>query len=107
RGGCSVGSSGEPAGVPASESCFSGACDIRSILTGPVGWRDKCCRSDVLGPLRWGALPSGRSGKSSVRAVIDLKLLRDDPAAVRRSQVSRGEDPALGDALLTAHAKPR
>jgi seryl-tRNA synthetase len=34
--------------------------------------------------------------------VIDLKLLREDPDAVRRSQVSRGEDPALVDALLAA-----
>ena len=34
--------------------------------------------------------------------MIDLKLLREDPDAVRRSQVSRGEDPALVDALLAA-----
>jgi seryl-tRNA synthetase len=39
--------------------------------------------------------------------VIDLKLLRDDPDAVRRSQLSRGEDPALVDALLTADAARR
>jgi seryl-tRNA synthetase len=39
--------------------------------------------------------------------VIDLKQLREDPAAVRRSQVSRGEDPALVDALLTADAARR
>ncbi|SPM33914.1 Seryl-tRNA synthetase, partial [Mycobacterium rhizamassiliense] len=39
--------------------------------------------------------------------VIDLKLLREDPDAVRRSQVSRGEDPALVDALLTADAARR
>jgi seryl-tRNA synthetase len=39
--------------------------------------------------------------------VIDLKLLREDPNAVRRSQVSRGEDPALVDALLTADANRR
>jgi seryl-tRNA synthetase len=36
-----------------------------------------------------------------------LKLLREDPDAVRRSQVSRGEDPALVDALLTADAARR
>ncbi|MDC9018274.1 serine--tRNA ligase [Mycobacterium marinum] len=34
--------------------------------------------------------------------MIDLKLLREDPDVVRRSQLSRGEDPALVDALLTA-----
>jgi seryl-tRNA synthetase len=39
--------------------------------------------------------------------VIDLKLLREDPDAVRRSQVSRGEDPAQVDALLTADAARR
>ena len=39
--------------------------------------------------------------------MIDLKLLREDPDAVRRSQVSRGEDPALVDALLTADAARR
>ncbi|GFG65718.1 serine--tRNA ligase [Mycobacterium kubicae] len=39
--------------------------------------------------------------------MIDLKLLRDDPDAVRRSQLSRGEDPALVDALLTADAARR
>jgi seryl-tRNA synthetase len=39
--------------------------------------------------------------------VIDLKLLREDPDAIRRSQLSRGEDPALVDALLTADADRR
>jgi seryl-tRNA synthetase len=39
--------------------------------------------------------------------VIDLKLLRADPDAVRRSQISRGEDPALVDKLLTADAARR
>jgi seryl-tRNA synthetase len=34
--------------------------------------------------------------------VIDLRLLRDDPDRVRRSQQARGEDPALVDALLAA-----
>jgi seryl-tRNA synthetase len=45
--------------------------------------------------------------KSSVAAVIDLKLLRENPEAVRRSQLSRGEDPALVDALLTADVARR
>jgi seryl-tRNA synthetase len=34
--------------------------------------------------------------------VIDLKLLRDDPDRVRASQIARGDDPALVDALLKA-----
>jgi seryl-tRNA synthetase len=34
--------------------------------------------------------------------VLDLRLLRDDPDAVRRSQVARGEDPGLVDAALSA-----
>jgi seryl-tRNA synthetase len=39
--------------------------------------------------------------------VIDLKLLREDPDAVRRSQDSRREDPALVDKLLAADAVRR
>ncbi|MCV7410520.1 serine--tRNA ligase [Mycobacterium florentinum] len=39
--------------------------------------------------------------------MIDLKLLREDPDTVRRSQLSRGEDPALVDALLAADAARR
>ena len=39
--------------------------------------------------------------------MIDLKVLREDPDAVRRSQVSRGEDPALVDALLVADTARR
>lgn len=39
--------------------------------------------------------------------MIDLKLLREDPDAVRRSQTSRGEDPALVDTLLAADAARR
>jgi seryl-tRNA synthetase len=42
-----------------------------------------------------------------VQDVIDLKLLREDPEAVRRSQRSRGEDPALVDGLLEADAARR
>jgi len=34
--------------------------------------------------------------------VIDLRLLREDPERVRASQRTRGEDPALVDALLAA-----
>ena len=34
--------------------------------------------------------------------MIDLKLLRDDPDRVRASQLARGDDPALVDALLEA-----
>lgn len=44
---------------------------------------------------------------SRVQIVIDLKLVREDPEAVRRSQLSRGEDPALVDALLAADSARR
>ncbi|CQD02293.1 seryl-tRNA synthetase [Mycolicibacterium conceptionense] len=39
--------------------------------------------------------------------MIDLKLLRDNPDAVRASQRARGEDPARVDALLQADAARR
>ncbi|HUR12962.1 MAG TPA: serine--tRNA ligase [Mycobacteriales bacterium] len=39
--------------------------------------------------------------------MIDLKLLRDDPDRVRASQLARGDDPALVDALLAADGARR
>ncbi|MGB6208745.1 serine--tRNA ligase [Mycobacterium sp.] len=39
--------------------------------------------------------------------MIDLKLLRENPDAVRRSQTSRGEDPSLVDTLLAADTARR
>ncbi|QBJ96677.1 serine--tRNA ligase [Rhodococcus sp. ABRD24] len=39
--------------------------------------------------------------------MIDLKLLRENPDAVRASQRTRGEDPGLVDALLEADASRR
>ena len=39
--------------------------------------------------------------------MIDLKLLRENPDAVRQSQTSRGEDPTLVDTLLTADTARR
>jgi seryl-tRNA synthetase len=39
--------------------------------------------------------------------MIDLKLIRAEPDVVRASQVSRGEDPALVDAVLEADATNR
>jgi seryl-tRNA synthetase len=39
--------------------------------------------------------------------VIDLRLLRDDPDAVRASQAARGDDPALVDAVLDADLRRR
>lgn len=39
--------------------------------------------------------------------MIDLKFLRDNPELVRQSQRTRGEDPALVDALLEADARRR
>jgi seryl-tRNA synthetase len=47
------------------------------------------------------------AGKVRVQVVIDLKLLRDDPDAVRQSQRSRGEDPGLVDALIEADSARR
>jgi seryl-tRNA synthetase len=42
-----------------------------------------------------------------VAAVIDLRLLRENPDTVRASQRARGEDPALVDALVDADAARR
>ncbi|MGB6511792.1 serine--tRNA ligase [Mycobacterium sp.] len=39
--------------------------------------------------------------------MIDLKMLRENPDTVRRSQTSRGEDPALVDVLLAADTARR
>ncbi|QNG20900.1 serine--tRNA ligase [Rhodococcus triatomae] len=39
--------------------------------------------------------------------MIDLKFLRENPEAVRQSQRTRGEDPALVDALLAADSSRR
>ena len=39
--------------------------------------------------------------------MIDLRLLRDDPDAVRASQTARGDDPALVDVVLDADARRR
>ena len=39
--------------------------------------------------------------------MIDIKLLRDDPEAVRASQVARGEDPGIVDAILEADKRRR
>ncbi len=39
--------------------------------------------------------------------MIDLKLLRDNPDAVRESQTKRGEDPTLVDTLLAADTARR
>ena len=39
--------------------------------------------------------------------MIDLKLAREDPDGVRRSQLSRGEDPGLVDVLLDADVARR
>jgi seryl-tRNA synthetase len=39
--------------------------------------------------------------------MIDLKLLRNDPDVVKASQVARGEDPAIVDAVLALDAENR
>ena len=48
-----------------------------------------------------------KEARHRVQVVIDLKLLREDPGVVRRSQRSRGEDAALVDALLEADVARR
>ena len=39
--------------------------------------------------------------------MLDLKLIRDDPEAVRASQRARREDPGLVDEVLTADERRR
>src|SRR3977135_4734714 len=50
---------------------------------------------------------SRSSTKSRVAAVIDLKLLRENPVGGRASQRAGGEDPGLVDALLEADVARR
>jgi len=57
--------------------------------------------------LLWGCAVPVYPAESRVQGVIDLKLVREDPAGVRRSQLSRGEDPALVDVLLAADTARR
>ncbi len=52
-------------------------------------------------------MPSRSPIKSRVAAVIDLKLLRENPDAARASQRARGEDQGLIDALLEADVARR
>src|SRR4029077_15829734 len=52
-------------------------------------------------------MPSRSAIKSRVAAVIDLKLLRENPDLVRTSQRARGEDPGLVDALVEADTARR
>jgi seryl-tRNA synthetase len=52
-------------------------------------------------------LSSAGTERVGFYAVIDLKLLRENPDAVRQSQRSRGEDPALVDTLLAADTARR
>lgn len=54
-----------------------------------------------------GLCRGGCPGPNRVQVVIDLKLLREDPDAVRRSQRSRGEDPGSVDRLLETDAARR
>lgn len=52
-------------------------------------------------------LGGSRTCRIRVYCVIDLKLVRENPDAVRRSQLSRGEDPSLVDVLLAADTARR
>lgn len=52
--------------------------------------------------------PAGRDdGATYHRRVIDLRMLRDDPDAVRASQRARGDDESRVDTLLAADAERR
>src|SRR3954465_2764621 len=87
-------------GCPASSavnSTRSGASNIRSIVTGVAGAVTR--EADVT---LCGCAAGGR-----VAAVIALKLLRENPDAVRASQRARGEDPGLVDALRRADTDRR
>ena len=101
-GGCAASS----AAGPASGTCRFGRIRHRLHSDRAVRSRDKCCRCMRCVIVCGGCSRRRRRAKSSLQAVIDLKLLREDPDAVRRSQLSRGEDPALVDALLTADTDP-
>lgn len=46
--------------------------------------------------------PPRRGSHGTLNSMIDLKFLRDNPDVVRTSQITRGEDPALVDELLSA-----
>lgn len=48
----------------------------------------------------WGAF-------ATLTRVIDIKFLRENPEVVRASQVARGEDPAVVDAVLAADERRR
>jgi seryl-tRNA synthetase len=58
---------------------------------------------DAPPDIRSGAWPVPRYA----RGVLDLRLLRDDPDAVRASQRARREDPELVDAVLGADERRR
>jgi seryl-tRNA synthetase len=49
----------------------------------------------------------GHAWVTTLRGVIDLKALRDDPDAFRTSQRSRGEDSGLVDVVLAADERRR
>lgn len=51
--------------------------------------------------------PRRHRRRGADRAVIDLRLLRDDPERLRASQRARGEDPGLVDAALAADENRR
>ncbi len=49
----------------------------------------------------------GVGGHGRLKCMIDLKFLRDNPDVVRASQITRGEDPALVDELISADESRR
>jgi seryl-tRNA synthetase len=55
----------------------------------------------------WAYARSGGPAAGTLGTVIDVRLLRDDPEAVRASQRARGEDPAVVDGWLIADEQRR
>ena len=85
----------------------SGASNIGSIVTGVSGAVTRDAVVMLCGCARVTSICPRLGAESRVAAVIDLKLLREDPDRVRASQRARGEDPGLVDALLEADAARR
>jgi hypothetical protein len=69
---------------------------IREPAQGPTGgWAPL-----VVGSAQ-NTIPADPFARNVVR-VIDVRVMRENPEALRVSQIARGEDPALVDQLLAA-----
>ena len=66
------------------------------------------CGNVCLAPRpRTGYATGGAVRRDTLASVIDIKFLRENPDAVRRSQHARGEDESLVDQVLAADASRR